>query len=253
MRADRAAVATAKFNLDNTIIRAPIAGKTGSLLVRRGNLVRSGGADAARRDQPGAADLRAVRDSVVAAGAGAPIRRRRAGCRSRPSPAASRRRRRRSIRSPPRRWRNPVQDAPAGSGGRMVAGSGGPASGRRRERRRSAANGGWPASVRRRPGGERRPSNGNGARRSRFGARPRGDGAARTASGAIRAAGNASAIADGQALVHRQRGRHERPRPCSSRRRSTTATAACGRASSRRPRCICSIRKARSSCRRRRS
>ena len=43
LRADRAAVAQAKFNLDNTIIRAPISGKTGSLLVKRGNLVRSGG------------------------------------------------------------------------------------------------------------------------------------------------------------------------------------------------------------------
>lgn len=43
VRADQAAVATARFNLDNTTIRAPIAGKTGSLLVRVGNLVRSGG------------------------------------------------------------------------------------------------------------------------------------------------------------------------------------------------------------------
>jgi membrane fusion protein, multidrug efflux system len=43
LRADRAAVAQAKFNLDNTIIRAPISGKTGSLLVKRGNLVRAGG------------------------------------------------------------------------------------------------------------------------------------------------------------------------------------------------------------------
>ena len=43
VRADRAAVANAKFNLDNTVIRAPISGKTGSLLVKRGNLVRSGG------------------------------------------------------------------------------------------------------------------------------------------------------------------------------------------------------------------
>jgi multidrug efflux system membrane fusion protein len=42
VRADRAAVATARFNLENTIIRAPIAGKTGSLLVKRGNLVHSG-------------------------------------------------------------------------------------------------------------------------------------------------------------------------------------------------------------------
>ena len=40
--ADRAAVATARFNLDNATIRAPIAGKTGSLLVRAGNLVRPG-------------------------------------------------------------------------------------------------------------------------------------------------------------------------------------------------------------------
>src|SRR5581483_8603395 len=40
VRADRATVATAKFNLDNTVIKAPIDGKTGSLLVRKGNLVR---------------------------------------------------------------------------------------------------------------------------------------------------------------------------------------------------------------------
>lgn len=42
VQADRAAVANAKFNLDNTIIRAPISGKTGALLVKLGNLVRSG-------------------------------------------------------------------------------------------------------------------------------------------------------------------------------------------------------------------
>ena len=44
LRADHAALEQAKFNLENTIIRAPISGKTGSLLVKRGNLVRSGGA-----------------------------------------------------------------------------------------------------------------------------------------------------------------------------------------------------------------
>jgi multidrug efflux system membrane fusion protein len=43
VRADRASVANARFALDNTIIRAPISGKTGSLLIKRGNLVRSGG------------------------------------------------------------------------------------------------------------------------------------------------------------------------------------------------------------------
>jgi multidrug efflux system membrane fusion protein len=42
LRADQASVSTAKFNLDNTSIRAPIAGKTGGVLVRVGNLVRSG-------------------------------------------------------------------------------------------------------------------------------------------------------------------------------------------------------------------
>jgi multidrug efflux system membrane fusion protein len=41
VQADRAAVDQAKFNLDNTIVRAPISGKTGSLLVRKGNLVRA--------------------------------------------------------------------------------------------------------------------------------------------------------------------------------------------------------------------
>jgi len=44
VRSDRAAVATARFNLENTTIRAPISGKTGSLLVRVGNLVHANGA-----------------------------------------------------------------------------------------------------------------------------------------------------------------------------------------------------------------
>ena len=44
VRADRATVANARLNLDNTTIRAPIAGKTGSLLVRVGNLVHANGA-----------------------------------------------------------------------------------------------------------------------------------------------------------------------------------------------------------------
>jgi membrane fusion protein, multidrug efflux system len=43
LRSDRAAVAQAKFNLDNTVVRAPITGKTGSLLVKQGNIVRAGG------------------------------------------------------------------------------------------------------------------------------------------------------------------------------------------------------------------
>lgn len=42
--ADQAAVATAKFNLDNTVIRAPIGGRTGALLVRVGNVVHASGA-----------------------------------------------------------------------------------------------------------------------------------------------------------------------------------------------------------------
>lgn len=44
VRADRATVANARLNLDNTTIRAPISGKTGSLLVRVGNLVHANGA-----------------------------------------------------------------------------------------------------------------------------------------------------------------------------------------------------------------
>jgi multidrug efflux system membrane fusion protein len=44
VQADSAMLATAKFNLDNTTVRAPISGRTGALLVRTGNLVRSGGA-----------------------------------------------------------------------------------------------------------------------------------------------------------------------------------------------------------------
>ncbi len=44
LRADRANIAQAKFNLENTVIRAPIGGKTGSLLVKQGNLVHAGAA-----------------------------------------------------------------------------------------------------------------------------------------------------------------------------------------------------------------
>ncbi len=43
MQADEAAVENAKFNLGNTQIRAPIAGRTGGLLVREGNVVHAGG------------------------------------------------------------------------------------------------------------------------------------------------------------------------------------------------------------------
>ena len=43
VQADEAAVENAKFNLDNTKIRAPIAGRTGGLLVREGNVVHAGG------------------------------------------------------------------------------------------------------------------------------------------------------------------------------------------------------------------
>ncbi|HYW51381.1 MAG TPA: efflux RND transporter periplasmic adaptor subunit, partial [Gemmatimonadaceae bacterium] len=42
VEADRATVATQRFNLENATIRAPISGKTGTLLVRAGNLVRPG-------------------------------------------------------------------------------------------------------------------------------------------------------------------------------------------------------------------
>jgi multidrug efflux system membrane fusion protein len=41
--ADSAQIQIAKFNLDNTVIRAAITGRTGSVLVMPGNLVRSGG------------------------------------------------------------------------------------------------------------------------------------------------------------------------------------------------------------------
>jgi len=42
VQADSAAVENAKFNLDNTKIRAPISGRTGGLLVREGNVVHAG-------------------------------------------------------------------------------------------------------------------------------------------------------------------------------------------------------------------
>jgi len=43
VKADSAAVETARLNLSYTVIRAPIAGRTGALLVRAGNLVRANG------------------------------------------------------------------------------------------------------------------------------------------------------------------------------------------------------------------
>ncbi len=43
MAGTEAAVENAKFNLDNTVIRAPIGGRTGSVLVKAGNLVHASG------------------------------------------------------------------------------------------------------------------------------------------------------------------------------------------------------------------
>jgi membrane fusion protein, multidrug efflux system len=43
VQADSAALANAQFGLDNTTVRAPISGRTGSLLVRAGNLARANG------------------------------------------------------------------------------------------------------------------------------------------------------------------------------------------------------------------
>ena len=40
--ADRANVASAQFNLNNATVRAPVAGKTGSIQLRQGNLARVG-------------------------------------------------------------------------------------------------------------------------------------------------------------------------------------------------------------------
>ena len=42
LAADKANVASAQFNLDNATVRAPVAGKTGSIQVRQGNLARVG-------------------------------------------------------------------------------------------------------------------------------------------------------------------------------------------------------------------
>lgn len=43
VQADSANVDNAKFNLENTVVRAPISGRTGGLLVRTGNLVHASG------------------------------------------------------------------------------------------------------------------------------------------------------------------------------------------------------------------
>ncbi len=46
VEADKATIDNAKFNLENATITAPISGKTGSLLVKQGNLVKPGSAPA---------------------------------------------------------------------------------------------------------------------------------------------------------------------------------------------------------------
>ncbi len=46
IEADKATIDNAKFNLENATITAPISGKTGSLLVKQGNLVKPGAAPA---------------------------------------------------------------------------------------------------------------------------------------------------------------------------------------------------------------
>ena len=46
VQADQANLASAKFNLDNCVVRAPISGRTGGLLVRTGNLVHASGGSA---------------------------------------------------------------------------------------------------------------------------------------------------------------------------------------------------------------
>ena len=43
VQADSANLSTARFNLDNTTVRAPLSGRTGALLVRPGNLARANG------------------------------------------------------------------------------------------------------------------------------------------------------------------------------------------------------------------
>ncbi len=45
IQSDSAAVSNARLNLDNTTIRAPISGRTGSLLIKEGNLVRAQGGE----------------------------------------------------------------------------------------------------------------------------------------------------------------------------------------------------------------
>src|SRR5215831_19056724 len=44
LQSDHAAIEQARFNLDNAVIRSPIGGRTGNVLVKRGNLVHSGAA-----------------------------------------------------------------------------------------------------------------------------------------------------------------------------------------------------------------
>jgi multidrug efflux system membrane fusion protein len=46
VEADKATIDNARFNLENATITAPISGKTGSLLVKQGNLVKPGAAPA---------------------------------------------------------------------------------------------------------------------------------------------------------------------------------------------------------------
>lgn len=186
VRADRAAIETAKFNLDNTTVRASIGGRTGGILVRRGNLVRSGaGTPLVVINQVRPIYVRfAIPSSQLSlvlqygSKGGLPV----AAVPGGVAPASP------SIDSlAAAATANPIQDAPARPGSQMGGGSGGPPGSGGSGSGPTGGNGSAGFGPPMGPAASGGPSagNGNGAGGSGSARGRRGSGASQTASGAI--------------------------------------------------------------------
>lgn len=184
MRADRAAVDQAKFNLDNAVVRAPINGRTGNLLIKKGNLVRSGASTPlvvinqvrpiyVRFSIP-SSELPLVQQYGAAGGLAV------AAVPGGVAPATP------SIDSLAAAAMNPVQDAPPQDGGGFAGGSGSGGGGR--GRRGGNRDGGQ-------PGGRSGGTDGSGAAAAQQG------GNASAAAGATPPSANPTSVPTGERLM----------------------------------------------------
>ncbi len=192
LQGDHANIAQAKLNLDNTIIRAPIAGRTGNLLVKLGNLVKSGGTtplvviNQVRPILVRFAIPSAQLPLIVQYGAngGLPVEALPGGV-APPTP---------SIDSLAAASMNPVGDPPGQDGGSASAGGGNSGSGGGRHRGGAGGSGGPPSSA----GGP--PSAGSGTDGTGPGAVPQGHGSGSPTQGGSGAGSGGGAYSGSQGV-----------------------------------------------------